>query len=145
MRSYLVSLLFFFFLLSILPSKVSATEASKDLCSLSRPAEIITVIPPEKSIRSSVSSVGADFRFTPQRKAEIGSFQLFLDGRDITSNSRFSSTRDELPSRAVISSESKISQEGTHRAEVRFQTKDGSNICYRWTFQVKRSPSKKNL
>lgn len=120
-----------------MPLQSSTSVPLRDSCSVSRPAEVVEVFPPEKTIQPLVSSVGADFRFTPQRKAELGSFQLFINGVDVTSKSRFSGTRDDLPSRATISYVSRISQIGKHQAEIRFRTIDGFSNCYRWTFQVK--------
>lgn len=118
--------------------QLSAAEPLKnDSCSVSRPAEVVAVFPTESAIQTSVQSVGANFQFTPQRKAELGSFQLFINGVNVTSKSRFSATRDDLPSLANISLDLGIFQSGKYQAEIRFRTIDGFSNCYRWTFEVK--------
>jgi hypothetical protein len=116
----------------------SAKLPSKDLCATSRPAGVIKVFPSEKSVQASVSSVGVEFNFSRQMRAHRNSFQLFVNGLDVTSKSRFSGTRDEPPSRVSISYNSSISKVGNYQAKVLFRTTDGSSNCYTWSFQVKR-------
>ena len=134
--------------LFILPSSIAGLQPSLPpqpvipqhiICSISRPSQVVKVFPVEKAALRSVDSIGANFRFTPEKKAELGSFQLFVDGVNVTSQSRISGTRDDLPSRTRIAYTPNNFQPGIHQAEVRYHTVDGAQTCYRWSFQLKRS------
>lgn len=116
-----------------------SVSPQQSVCSASRPFQVSKVFPVEKAVQRSVELIGADFRFTPEKKAELGSFQLFVNGINVTSRSRSSGTRDDLPSKATIAYIPTNFQPGTHQAEVRFRTVDGAQTCYRWAFQIKRS------
>jgi hypothetical protein len=121
-----------------LPLQISAAKTPNDLCSMSRPVGISSVFPAEKSIQASVSSVGADFRFEPSIKVDRESFQLVLDGVNVTSKSRFSGTRDNPPSQVMIAHTPKHTGIGPHKAKILFRTIEGSSYCYTWDFHVKR-------
>jgi hypothetical protein len=121
-----------------LPLQISAAKPPKDLCGVSRPAGVSSVFPAEKSIQTSISSVGADFRFERPIKVDRDSFQLVLDGVNVTSKSRFSGTRDSPPSQVRIAYTPKNAGIGLHKAKILFRTMDGSSYCYTWDFHVKR-------
>jgi hypothetical protein len=139
MTTRVLKFLLFFLVLAALPLQSSlAKPPLKDSCTTSHLAGVAKVFPSEKSVQASVSSVGVDFKFPQQIRADRKSFRLFIDGLDVTSKSHFSGTRDEPPSNIAIIYKSTIPKEGNHQAKVIFRTIDGSSICYAWSFQVKR-------
>jgi hypothetical protein len=121
-----------------LPLQISAAKPPSDICGMSRPAGVSSVFPAEKSIQASLSSVGADFRFDRLIKVDRDSFQLVLDGVNVTSKSRFSGTRDNPPSQVMIAHTPKHAGIGPHKAKILFRTIEGSSYCYTWDFHVKR-------
>jgi hypothetical protein len=78
----------------------------------------------------------ADTGIKQFKKPLFRSFQLFVDGLDVTAKSQISATRDVPPSYIAIAYNSTISKEGNHQAKAQFRTKDGAIICYKWSFQV---------
>lgn len=104
---------------------------------VNRPNHVKEVFPSEGSTQTSVPYVGAQLSFTAIEPAVLSEFQLFVDGVDVTTQSRISSTRDSAPSNASIYYTPKNLQPGTHHALVRFQIKNGRMISYNWSFSVK--------
>jgi hypothetical protein len=130
----------FALLIAMLANTPSMAKESPQHCTNTyRPAGVASVFPVEKSVHKFVSSVGATFRFRQELKADPESFKLFLNGVDVTSKSRFSSTRDQPPSRVHIAYSPRISETGTHQAKVVFRTTDGINNCYQWNFQIRKN------
>jgi hypothetical protein len=140
MTIHSLKLLFLPLVLAALPLQASMAKPSpKDSCTTAKLAGVAKVFPTDQSVQASVSSVGVNFRL-PERirsmKPLFRSFQLFVDGLDVTAKSQISATRDVPPSYIAIAYNSTISKEGNHQAKAQFRTKDGAIICYKWSFQV---------
>ncbi|MBD1839692.1 hypothetical protein H6F78_13300 [Coleofasciculus sp. FACHB-64] len=102
-----------------------------------RPAQLLQVFPPEESTQTYVQYVAAALSFKLGEQADPRSVQLFVDGVDVTSQSRIGNTRDWPISHLEIGYTPNFSESGTHHAEVRFRTLDGKTKSYRWSFSVK--------
>lgn len=102
-----------------------------------RPPQLVEVYPCEDSTQTSVQYVGARLNFRLGEEADYSSLRLFIDGVDVTNQSRIGGTRDVPPSKWKIVSTSNFSEPGKHDAEIRFQSKNGEIRSYRWSFLVK--------
>jgi hypothetical protein len=103
-----------------------------------RPPQVIEVYPCEDSTQTYMQYVGARLNFRLGEKADYSSLRLFIDGVDVTNQSRIGGTRDVPPSRWGIGYTSNLSKPGKHHAEIRFQSKNGEIKSYSWSFLVKR-------
>lgn len=102
-----------------------------------RPPQVREVFPLDKSTHTYVPSISAELDFTVAEEVDPGSLKLFIDGVDVTLQAQMGGTRDWPPSSLQISYILKDSQQGTHCAEVRFQTKKGRMNSYKWSFVIK--------
>jgi hypothetical protein len=103
------------------------------------PPQLLKVFPPKESTQSYVQSIGANLNFTLGEGGDLGSLRLFVDGVDVTPQSRIGNTRDSPPSYVEISYTPNFSEPATHCAEVRFQTLEGKTISHNWCFSIEPS------
>lgn len=101
------------------------------------PPQLLKVFPPEESTQSYVPSIGANLNFKLGEGGDLGSLQLFVDGVDVTPQSRIANTRDWPSSHVEISYTPNFSEAAIHCTEVRFQTLEGKTISHNWCFSVK--------
>lgn len=103
-----------------------------------RPAQLLSVFPPEESTQTHVRYVSADV-------SEPSSLQLFVDGVDVTSLSKIANTRDGCipanpgcppPSQGGIYYTPNGLEPGSHHAQISFQTKQGKTMSYIWSFSI---------
>jgi hypothetical protein len=110
-----------------------------------RPAEVLSVSPPEESKQTHVEYVGAELSPREGEGVTGGSLQFLVDRVDVTNLSTIGNTRDGClispecrpPSHAgIIYYTPNGLEPGPHHAELRFQTKEGKEKSYSWTFFV---------
>ena len=106
-------------------------------CVIPHLPQVIEVYPSEDSTQTSVQYVGAKLNFQLGEEADYSSLRLFIDGVDVTNQSRIGGTRDVPPSRWRIGYTSNFSEPGKHHAEIRFQSQNGEKKSYSWSFLVK--------
>lgn len=82
-----------------------------------RPPQLLGVLPPEGSTQTYVEGVAAALSFTAEEEADLRSFQLFVDGVDVTTKAQIGSTRDEGPSSLGITYAPEGFQPGIHHAD----------------------------
>lgn len=100
------------------------------------PPQVVKLIPPEGSTSAQVDTIGATLNFRKGERADYASLQLFVDGVDVTAESRRAGTGDWPPSHWEISYPAVKLRPGVHQAEVRFRTEEGKTLQYTWTFTI---------
>jgi hypothetical protein len=97
----------------------------------------IKVSPPEGTTLAKVEAVGVELDLTRCKGADPFSLQLFVDGKDVTSQSKITTTRDLPPSEVSIYYAPIGIKAGRHLAEIRFRQNKSDAVCqYRWCFTV---------
>jgi hypothetical protein len=110
------------------------TTATSGLC----PPQVVKVLPSEGATSAQVDTIGATLNFQKGERADPASLQLFVDGVDVTAESRRAGTGDWPPSHWEISYPAAKLRPGVHQAEVRFRTEAGGALQCAWTFTITR-------
>ncbi|BAZ51406.1 hypothetical protein NIES4103_40550 [Nostoc sp. NIES-4103] len=119
--------------------QLSATVLSFFLMASSapKPPQLLAVFPAKESTQNSVEYIGAALNFRLGENAGPTSVQLLVNEVDVTKQSQIGGTRDWPPSKYVIRYTPNSLEPGTHHAELRFQTTNGTKEFYRWSFSIK--------
>ena len=104
--------------------------------SASKPSQLLEVFPAEESAQIYVEYIGAELNFELGENAGPSSVQLFVDEVDVTKKSQIGGTRDWPPSQYFIRYIPNSLELGTHHAELRFQTTNGTKGSYSWSFSI---------
>lgn len=105
---------------------------------ISRPAYVWEVLPSEKSIQSSVDSINVVLSFVQEPiQVKLDSFQLILNGIDVTSQTQIGGIRNYPPGRLEMNYVVPHLKPGKHNAEIGFRARDGKRYSYKWSFSLR--------
>jgi hypothetical protein len=115
------------------------SQPLSDQHQVKRPSQLVKVTPDEKArLTNSQATVSARFEFLRGTRPILPlSLKLFIDGVDVTQQSRIVATEDAPSSRGeILFKPSQPFAAGKHTAEVRFANDRNEQFSYTWDFYV---------